>query len=312
MENTYQVLIIGAGPAGASAALYLARFCHDVTLFDAHKKVQGRTVLAPDIHNLLSGIQPPTGPDFIKKINQQLELYPQITRLDEKVVTLSKNADIFTATTDTGEYYEAKYVVLAIGLRDTMPPIDGLDLYYEHAIYHCLTCNWYERRDKKIAVVGDSDRAIRTAFMLATLHKPPSLVVVPGNKEFHYSQSMLEQAKIKEIPVYQSPIAELVGDDGWLHYITLADGTKLEIEILFTKLGHTRLDGFLDNGNIIVDREPEEGFIKVNFRTFETSVKNLFAIGPCNEGPDQVMIASGQGATAAIEIHDRILAELGI
>lgn len=76
---------------------------------------------------------------------------------------------------------------------------------------------------------------------------------------------------------------------------------------MFTKLGHSRYDTFLDAGNISVEREPKEGFLKVDWYTLETSVKNLFAVGPCNDGPDQAIIAAGQGAMAALEIHRRLV-----
>ncbi len=310
MTNT-PTIIIGAGPGGASAAIYLARFCHPVLLFDAPEEVHGRTFMAPDINNFLGETTPPTGPNFIERINNQLKNYPQIERRTEKVTKVVRSEDGFKVTTTQGNY-TAPHVILAIGLSDNMPPINGLDPYYDHAIFHCLTCDWYERRDKKIAVIANTDRGISTALMLNHLHRPPRLVVIPGQDGFDFSSAMRDQAKAADITVYESPIKELIGADGYLHSVKLADGTAVEVEVLFTKLGHQRFDQFLDAGAIEVERDPDEGFIKVDWRTVETSVKNLFAVGPCNNGPDQIIIAGGQGAMAALEIHTRLLAAQGL
>lgn len=304
-EQTHTI-IIGAGPAGASAAIYLARYCHAVTIFDAPSEVHGRTSMAPDIHNFLTYSEPVKGPAFMEKINAHLAKHP-IERIEEKVVKVTRNDNIYTVTTNKGTVRRAGFVVLAVGLSDNMPEIDGLDPYYDNAIYHCLTCDWYERRDKKIAVIGNTDRAISTAAMIHDLHVPPKLVVIPANNKPQFSRETRALAKLKNIEVFDSPLMKLIGQDGFLHAVRLKDGAKVDVEVLFTKLGHKRFDQFLDEGGITVEREPNEGFIKIDWRTFETSMQNLFAVGPCNEGPDQAIISAGQGAMAALEIHKRIV-----
>lgn len=300
-----QIVIIGGGPAGASAAIYLARFNHDVTLFDAPNQVHGRTSMAPDIHNFLTYSEPIKGPEFIEKINTHLSQYP-IKKIVEKVIKVEKNGDTFIITTDKNTICEATYLILAVGLSDNMPEIDGLDPYYDNAIYHCLTCDWHERRHKKLAVAANTDRGIDTALMLANLHMPPKLVVIPTEAP-SYSPAMMSAAEAKNIQVYTSPLASLIGENGFLHAVKLQDGTEINVEVLFTKLGHKRFDHFLDEETIKIEREPSEGFIKVDWRTFETSAPNLFAVGPCNEGPDQAIISAGEGALAALEIHRRII-----
>ncbi len=306
MTKEPQAIIIGGGPGGASAAIYLARYCHNVVLFDAPEEVHGRTNMAPDIDNVI-GFDPLSGPEFMARIERHLNRYPQITVIKEKVVKLNQRDGQFVAQTTKGTEVTAPYAILAVGLSDNMPPIDGLDPYYDHAIFHCLTCDWYERRDKKIAIVANNDRGITTALMIESLAKPPSLVVVPGSEPFQFSDHLVATALTKGITVHHSPIKELMGQDGYLHAIRLNDGTQLEVEVLFTKLGHKRFDDFLDSGGINVARDNDEGFITVDFRSLETSVPNLFAVGPCNTGPDQIIIAGGQGAVAGLAIHSRIV-----
>jgi thioredoxin reductase len=311
MDSNHQTIIIGAGPAGTSTAVYLARFCHPVTILDAPNEVHGRTAMASSLRNFLGHTLAIPGPEFIERLKQQRANYA-IDYHEAKVTKVSRQPDdSFTIETDKGQSYHAKYLVLAVGVGDNMPEIDGLDPYYDTGIFHCLTCDWYDHRDQKAVVIANDDRGISTALMINHLHQPPSLAVVPA-KEAQYSTAMLTKAKAANIPVYYSPIEAVHGLLGSLSAISLADGTKIATEVLFTKLGHVRFDTFLDEGGIKPKREPEEGFIAVDWRTFESSVANLFAVGPCNDGPDQAIIAGGEGALAAMEIHRRILAEAGI
>ncbi len=303
-------IVIGGGPAGASTAIYLARFFHSVTLIDAGEAKPGRTSMATHLENFLGNDESTSGSQFLERVGKQLDKFG-VKRVADTVTKVSQHNQVFTVTTKNGQALEADYVVVAVGISDNMPEIDGLDPYYDTGIFHCLVCDWYWNKDKKAAVIANNDRGIGTALMMQTLYKPPLLSVVPA-KDPHFSTQALERALGLGITVYQSPLAALEGGESNLRALVLQDGTRVEAEVMFTRLSHTRYDQFLDEGGISVDREPERGFIKVNFRTFETSVKNLFAVGPCNEGPDQAIIAGGQGAMAGLEIHSRILDALGI
>lgn len=302
-----QTIIIGAGPGGVSAALYLARFMHPVYLFDVPDEVPGRTSMASDIDNLVGQPDPLAGPELVARLRKQVERYPYVSLREEKVVRLKKSGAGFEVETAAGNRYEGGFVVVAVGLEDSMPPIEGLDPYYDQALFHCLTCDWYDRRDRQLAIITDKDRGIEAALMLKRLYAPTRVAVVPGSVMVSYSENALDRAAEAGIPVYISPVAEFVGSDGKLRSLRLLSGEEVPAEVAFTKLGHKRLDRFLDVDGIKIEREPEEGFIRVDFRTFETSVPNLFAVGPCNEGPDQIVIAGGEGALAALTIHGRIM-----
>lgn len=304
--NKPKTIIIGAGPGGASAAIYLARYCHDVMLIDASHKIHGRTAMAGHVENFLGLVEPAPGQAILDNVAKQLQNFG-ITPVAEKVTKVSKENDsTFTVTTEEGNEHRADYVIVAVGVGDNMPKIDGLDPYYDHAIFHCLTCDWYWNRDKKAAVIANDDRGIETALMINGLHKAPLLTVIPAETP-RFSPELVIKAKANGIAVFESPLKELHGENGDLREVVLEDGTAVEAEVLFTKLGHKRYDKFLDEGGVVVEREPNGGFIKVDWQTFESSVSNLFAVGPCNEGPDQAIIAAGQGAMAALEVHRRIV-----
>lgn len=303
-------IIIGGGPGGASAAIYLARACMPVILIDAPGEVHGRTAMATGLDNYLGLEEPVTGKEFLRRVRKQLSGL-DIVMVEEKVIEARKNNGQFEVLTDRGEEYRGKYLIVAVGLSDNMPPIKGLEPYFDTAIFHCTTCDWYTRRDKRIAVITNSDAGIRTALGMAAMKRPPYLAVVAGEDNVNFSEELIEKAEEQGILVYGRPIKELMGENGYLQAIKLADGTKLEVEVLFTRLGYERLDGFLSKGGIEAARN-KAGFIKVDWRTMESSVPNLFAVGPCNDGPDQVIIAGGEGALAALEIRDRIMEKMGV
>jgi thioredoxin reductase (NADPH) len=303
-------IIIGGGPGGASAAIYLAHYNMPVLLIDAPEKIHGRTKMAATLENFLSHTDRIDGPKFIQRIDAQLKLFP-IERKNEKVIEVGQGKDEFLVKTEEGNEYHGKYIILAVGFRDIGLKIEGIDPYYDEGIYHCITCDWFQNRNKKIAVIGNTDGAIKLAREINLMLPPPKLIVTPDQAKPQYSKELLELAKKDKIEIFFSPLIEVIGDGKYIQKIKLADDTIIAIDVLFTTLGKVPRIKFLERGKIMVDID-DRGLIKVDWRTFETSVKNLFAVGPCNNGPDQAIIAAGQGAMAALHISSRIKKELGL
>ena len=219
--------------------------------------------------------------------------------------------NLFHVSTEEKEL-QSKYLIIAIGVEDIMPEISGMDPYFEYSIFHCLTCDWYQHRKEQAVYVTDDDLGLESAIARFTMYQPEGgISVVPAGSNFFYSPLLVKKAKELGISIYFSPIKSLYGKDGYLNNVTLADGKIVPAKVIFTLLGHKRRDQFLDKGEIKLNRD-EKGFIKVDFKTLESSIPNLFAVGPCNEGRDQAIVAAGQGATVAEEIHLRILKDLGL
>lgn len=301
-----KAIIIGAGPAGASAAIYLARYCIDVLLIDNQPEVPARTTWVHSLQNYLGHLEHESGPEFLDRIDRHLAQYPSVYRRQETVTSVSQQSDgSFLVQTDQNHDYLTPYLILAVGVNDKMP--DKVTNFQDlgHVISHCIACDWYQNKDKKLTVIADTDAGINTALLFDKMHRPPDLVVAPYTKP-DYSLGALQQAQDKQITVYQSPIISLEQTDENSLIATLKDGTAFTTEFIFTRLGNERMDYFLDRGGIRPDRD-ESGYLLVNWETFETSIPNLFAVGPCNAGPDQVSIAVGEGATAAVTLARRIL-----
>lgn len=218
----------------------------------------------------------------------------------------SKQGDEFVVETESGPTHRAEFLIVAVGLKDPMPKIAGLDPYYDTAIFHCLTCDWYQNRDKQTLIVSNDNQGLQTALAIILRHRPPLISVVPSEPDPRYSKPWLARARAEKIKVYREPLQHLEGNNGNLQAVVLTDGRRVAGEVMFTLLGHRSLDTFLDQETIPVKRDGR-GFIKINWRTFESSVTGLYAVGPCNDGPDQAIIAGGQGALAALAIHQQIL-----
>lgn len=306
-----QTVVIGAGPGGVSAAIYLKRFGHPVTIIDAGEQIHSRTDMAPDLHNYPGHTEPVSGPQFMAKLHQQLKLH-EIELIKDRVTKVSRLPDgRFEIELAESTKLQAGYVVVAVGVGDHMPEIKGMDDYWDRGIFHCLTCDWYENRDDIALIVADDDRGLTTARALYLMNKPPRLIIAPAKKA-SYTPAKVAEVEVMGVEVYTSPLAELIGQNGDLEAIVLADGTKLPCQVIFTKLGHFNYDQFLEAGGLAPERESFERCLKVDFRSFLTSEPRLYAVGPCNEGPDQAVIAAGQGAMAASSIHLAILGRHGI
>src|SRR3990167_5970388 len=132
--NTPTTIIIGAGPAGASAAIYLTRYNKKVILFDAHTKIHGRTAMASNLENFLTHTKNVSGPTFIQNFNTQLKKYP-IEIINKKVVKVSQSKNShFTVETDDKNIYQGKFLIIAIGFRDIGLKLDNLDDFYNNGI----------------------------------------------------------------------------------------------------------------------------------------------------------------------------------
>ena len=309
--NRDKTIVIGGGPGGASAAIYLARFNHEVLLLDAAHTIHGRTAWAYELENVLGFTHPIPGPDYLRSIHTQLAHF-NIERREETVTQVLLLADgMFEVFTNLGRYV-AGHVIVAVGVHDIMPDIPDAETYYGHSIFPCPACNWYQTKNRPTGIVTTSDRGLITALAFNDMQKGSVKCVVTDRPDNSFSPNLRSKVEAVGIEVYTSPLICVNGQGTNIHSITLADTSEILLEILYIRLGIKRHDVFLNNKSLVELLRDEEGYIMVDFANLESSIPNLYAVGPCNNGPDQVVIAAGQGATAGLEIHTRILTGHGI
>jgi len=300
------VVIVGGGPAGLSAALNLGRARASVVLVDAGRPRNAATLRS---HGFLTrdGVPPL---ELRKLARAELAAYPNVRILDRTVVTALQQREcgegrFIAALHGRGAgippAVSARSVLVATGLRETLPDIPSLRAFYGMTVFSCAACDAWELQDRPLALIGETPDLASRARLIARW--TDRLTVFTNGSD---AVDTVEEAELAAsgIVVERRPIDDLEGDRGDVSAVRLVDGTRIEIEGGFVRpQWHPALD-FL--GSIDLDRD-EFGNL-VTDRSGRTSVAGLYSAGDAaSPGPQQLIVAAGQGArAAAVLVHDLI------
>lgn len=303
----WDVIIVGAGPAGLSAALVLGRCRRSVLVCDSGHP---RNARAPAMHAFLSreGIAPA---DLLQTGRAELERYPSVTvrsgivsdaRVANEAEGAAGAADGFVVQLVGGAEERCRKLLLATGVVDVLPTLDGLDPLYGTSVWHCPYCDGWEARDQPLAVYGNGEQAAALALEL-TLWTGDLVLCSDGPAEL--SERWRDRLQHHSIPVRQERIARLEGTAGRLERIVFADGQSLARTGMFlatARREHSDLAArlgcdFTQSGTV---------------RTGEyetTCVEDLFVAGDASRRPQLAIVAAAEGATAAFAINTQLLKE---
>lgn len=291
-------LIVGAGPAGLTAATYLVRFLRRIVVVDAGGS---RARWIPESHNCPGFPFGVAGPALLHRLRAQAEGYGA-NIVSGRIVALERTAQGFAALDADGRRWRTRNVVLASGIVDRMPRIAGADTELEAAIADgalrlCAVCDGYEASDERIAVLAPVDDAIRHAVFLRTFsRRVDAIASEPG------SPSPECAALARAAGVAVRPVAAALRHADHACVVTFADGSQRSYDSVYPVLGGVaqsqlaaalgaRLD---DNRELVVDRQQQ------------TSVPGLYAIGDVVSALNQISVAVGHAAIAATAIHNRL------
>ena len=300
--GSYEVLIVGAGPAGLSAALVLARCRRHVLLCGAG---EGRNHASRGIHALLTheGQLPA---DFIAACDKDLSRYPALQRRQSEVAALHNAHDGFAFKCADGTGGTAQKVLLATGLRDELPSIAGVESFYGCSVHHCLYCDGFEYADRPIAAFGEADKGAGLALMMRQWSADVILCTGGGAP---VTGKMRKRLAAHAIPVFEAPVAGLEGDGSVMHRIRFADGSGIERDALFFATGcHQRSDLWRTLGCVRDDK----GGIVTDALTEETSVPGVYVAGDVSRDVLIIAVALAEGAKAAAAINRALLSEAGL
>ncbi|WP_270353685.1 NAD(P)/FAD-dependent oxidoreductase [Microbacterium testaceum] len=297
------VVVVGGGPAGLSAALNLARARTSVLLIDAGRPRNAATLRS---HGFLTRDGIP--PIELRKLGRvELEAYPDVRIVERAPVTrvFRDEADFVItlggrAAAALGEV-RTRAVVLATGLRETLPEIPSLRSFYGITLFSCAACDAWDLRDRPLALIGETPDLASRARLL-TRWTPHLTVFTNGTA----AVDAVDEAELAAsgIAVDRRVIADLEGERGRVSAVRLADGARVAIDGGFVR---PVWDAPLD---VVADLAPErdaEGHL-VTDRSGRTSVAGLYAAGDvAAPGPQQLIVAAGQGArVAAALVHDLV------
>ncbi|MBS0297482.1 MAG: NAD(P)/FAD-dependent oxidoreductase [Proteobacteria bacterium] len=294
-QEPLDCVVVGAGPAGLTAAIYLARFGRR---FELLHDGEPRAGWIPRTHNYPGFPDGVSGVELLERLTAQAERYGAPMR-QACVEALERDGDLFVLRTARGTRL-ARAVLLATGVRDNEPPLPGVeDAIRSGVVRICPICDGYEASGQAIGVIGSGDAGAREAIFLRGFSDRVCLVHV-GEAEA-VSPKLGEQLARLGIEVIATPIeAVTIGED---RVVALASGGReRRFDTVYSALGVTsRCKLALDLGARLGD----DGRLKVDDHQ-ETSVKGLFAAGDVVRGLNQIAVAVAEAAVAAVAIHNRL------
>jgi thioredoxin reductase (NADPH) len=289
-DKTADAIIIGAGPAGLSAAIYLARYDRSCVVFDAG---HGRSTHHQMNHNYL-GFPGGVPAVKIRELGRaQLAEYPQVDFEHHKVIDLVRAGDEFVATGQFGTY-QAKVVVICTGVLDHYPHFHGWEEYVGHSMFWCITCDGYSSKGKNILVIGHTNGAAGEAIQLSRFSNQLTLLTNSHVNEIDEKY----QARLDKfgIPVIHDKIDRAVGADGQFEAVLTEGGHHIPLDALFCTQGATpEVRLAVDLGVTLF----ENGYIDTDYEQ-KTNVPGVYAAGDVTRiHSHQITTAVHEGATAA-------------
>ncbi len=279
----YDVVIIGAGPAGISASLYIVRANKKVLVLYGDKSSLEKTDKIENYYGFKNGI---SGEELYKTGIKQAENLGVDVKEEEviKIETISENNYNFITKTSNG-LYKSKKVILATGNKKNKPKINGINEFEGKGISYCAICDGFFYKNKDVAVIGSGNYAISETNDLINLARK-IIILTDGKKapDFRADNVEIETRGIKEIK-----------GNNKVEEIELADGTELKVDGVFIAQGVASSTDFAKKLGVLVKNDK----IIVN-ENMETNIKNLYACGDCTGGLLQVSKAVYEGTIAGL------------
>lgn len=300
--DTYDIIVIGGGPSGASAAIYTARADLDTLVIDKGLTA-GALGMASKIANYPGLPEPVEGADLVRKIRHQARSFGA-TFINEKVLRVDVEGTPKQVWTGEGEY-RGRAVIIATGSMGRTNRFPGEEHLVGRGVSYCATCDAAFFRDQDVAVVGDNDEAIEEALTLARFASRVHLLV-PGS-DLRASDDLVEELKAHEdVTIHTSTRMKEIKGEKQVEAVDVVEGDDektIAVNGVFIYLqGNLPITDFLDE-QVSTN---EEGCVVVD-ETFQTGVEGVFAVGDvlCKH-VKQAAIAAAEGVEAAIAV-DRYL-----
>jgi thioredoxin reductase len=302
VTNTFDVIVVGGGPAGLSAALILGRCRRRILVCDAGHP---RNAKSHGLHGFLSRDGSPPA-DLLECARQQLQPYLSVTVRSVEVVDAEARSEGFAVILEDGSCCAASKLLLATGVVDELPAIPGIERFYGRSVHPCPYCDGWEWREQPLAVYGRGEKGTGLSLML-TLWSKDLVLCTDGPGEL--SPAQRERLSLHQIPVREEPIARLEGtENGLLRKIVFANGAALARQAIFFNTGERQRSPLIAKLGCKLD---EKG--RADTGEFEESnVPGLYIVGDASGDVQFAIVAAAQGARAAVAINKALLREASL
>jgi thioredoxin reductase len=293
---TYDCVIVGGGPAGLSGALMLGRCRRSVLVCDVGEP---RNAKSAGLHGYLTrdGIAPA---EFLRIAREEVARYPSVQFHGGKIVDARRTSGGFTVECARGLRFNTRKLLLATGVVDELPPLEGLPELYGRSVHHCPYCDGWEWRDQPLAVYGRGESGSALAVGLTVWSDD---VVLCSDGPCELSEKEEEVLARVGIEIREEPIVRLEGNAGMLEQIVFASGPPLTRSALFfgsaqhqrSPLAEKLGAEFNDKGTV------DTGVCE------STNVPGLYVAGDSSKEAQFVIVAASEGSQAAMAINKALL-----
>lgn len=291
-EQVYDCIIIGAGPGGLQAAIYLGRYNRKVLIID---RGGGRTSHARHIENFLTQ-KVISGSEIVKLGMEQARSFH--VEIRKGLVTKVLKNNLFEVYAEDMKYL-SRFVLVSSGGTENLPPIENLYKFFGNSIFTCIDCDGYRTTGKKLVIIGNSLKTVHLAFGMKDMYTEDITLVLYTDK---VPEAYKDELKKAGITLIVGRPAKVIGEEK-LEALEMQDGKRVHCEVILSHFGYKLNNGFLSDLPL---KRDSENFKYLTSRNYESSVNGLYIVGPLT-GDDQVVIAAGEGAIAAIDMKKRLL-----
>jgi thioredoxin reductase (NADPH) len=296
--RTREVIIVGGGLAGLSAAIYLGRARRDTLVIDSGKSMAR---WEPEVQNYLGFPEGISGEELVRRGRAQAEKF-EVEFIEDEIARVGHEGELFALESETAAY-RCRRLLLATGIFHLPPEINGVTECLGHSMFFCKDCDGYRVQNKPVAIYGWRNETVE--YALAMLAYTPVVSVVTDGREPKWNATHQKWLEEYKVPVFAESISEARHEGCQILGLRLSTGEEVEVEALFT----TRGDIYYNEiARALGAKTDQEGQIRVDDH-MATSVRGLYAAGCVTPANCQMIIAAGDGAIAAQAINRDLFEE---
>jgi thioredoxin reductase len=288
-ERPYDAVIVGGGPAGLSAALWMGRYRRKTAVIDGGRQ---RNLRSHALHGYSSrdGVPPQ---EFLRATRAEADHYPTVDLIDDVVRDVASEDGSFVISTET-DRYRATRLLLTTGVEDAMPNIPGFDDLYGRAIFHCSCCDGYESQDRDVLAIGWGEHV--AGFALDLLDWGARVTLITNGETFEGDEGCRRTLNDHAVDIIEEKVEEILADDEGMTGVRLASGRTVGATRAFFSIAHEPRNSLPRSLGCTID---ELGYVEVDEHGL-TSVRHVYAAGDITPGEQLVQAAASEGAIAGI------------